>query len=84
MEFTNDWRNRGQEDYLMGVKISFKKYTTYSESWDHDHCEFCHAKFSVLIPGCLIEGYATEDDYRWICPECFGDFKEHFKWEVIK
>lgn len=82
MDFIEDWRNTGQEDYLMGVKLFLKKYTTYREGWDHDHCEFCMAKFSVLIADCFTEGYATEDDYRWICKQCFEDFKEHFKWET--
>ena len=82
MDFIDDWRNTGQDEYLMGVTLVFKKYTTYSESWNHDHCEFCMAKFSVLIPNCLTEGYNTEDNYRWICKECFEDFKEHFKWKI--
>jgi hypothetical protein len=82
MDFINDWRNTGQDEYLKAVKLFFKKYTTYREGWDHDHCEFCMAKFSILIPDCLNEGYATVDDYRWICNKCFEDFKEHFKWDV--
>ena len=83
MNFKDDWRDTGQEDYLMGVKLFFKKYSTYSETWDHDHCDFCKAKLSVLMPDCETEGFATEDNYRWICKRCFEDFKDHFKWEVI-
>ncbi len=82
MDFSEDWRNTGQDAYLTGVKLFFKKYTIYREEWDHDHCAFCGIKFSLSIPGCLTEGYATADDYRWICPECFEDFREHFKWDV--
>jgi hypothetical protein len=36
--------------WLMGVKLYPIGYKTYREGWDHDHCEFCMAKFSVLIP----------------------------------
>lgn len=24
---------------------AFKAYRRYSDTWDHDHCEFCFAKF---------------------------------------
>lgn len=34
-------------------------------------------------PGVLHQGYATQDDYRWICESCFEDFKEMFEWTVI-
>ncbi len=58
----------------------------YSESWDHDHCEFCWAKFAeeILIPDSLHEGYATADNYRWICEACFEDFKDQFGWRLIE
>jgi hypothetical protein len=29
------------------------------------------------------EGYPTVDDYYWICPTCFEDFKDMFNWKVI-
>jgi hypothetical protein len=32
----------------------------------------------------LQEGYATEDNYRWICEECFEDFKDLFDWKVMQ
>ena len=83
MDFIEDWRCTGEETWLMGIKLYPKRYKTYRDGWDHDHCEFCMAKFSVLIPDCLTEGWATEDDYRWICKDCFEDFKDHFKWQVV-
>ena len=43
----NDWRLQGQEKYLKGVTLYFKKYIKYSENWDNDHCEFCWMKFSA-------------------------------------
>ena len=78
----NDWRRQGQEKYLMGVKLIYRDYFPFRDGWDHDHCEFCWAKFS-LIEGDLHRGYSTEDGYRWICEDCFRDFKDEFKWKVI-
>ena len=80
-----DWRLQGQEKYLHGVTLTRRAYRQYAsnQSWDHDHCEFCGAKFSVeSLPDTLQEGYATADDYRWICPTCFEDFKEMFGWTL--
>lgn len=75
----SDWRLQGQEKYLMGVTVKKSPYKIYREGWEHDHCEFCNKKFS-LKDGDLHEGYTTEDYYRWICQECYEDFKEQFKW----
>ncbi len=78
-----DWRLQGQERYLSGVPLFRRAYrqNATNPGWDHDHCEFCSAKFS-LDPNeeALREGYATADDYRWVCTQCFGDFKDHFGW----
>ncbi len=79
----NDWRLTGQEKYLKGVTLYWRIYTRSSESWDHDHCEFCWAKFMVEDhPDVLHEGYTTEDEYRWICKKCFEDFKGIFDWKI--
>src|SRR3954466_6550264 len=81
----NDWRLQGQETYLKGIPLWWKTYTRYSESWEHDHCEFCWAKFMEEdVPDVLPEGYATEDNYRWICEQCFEDFKDLSGWEVMQ
>jgi hypothetical protein len=77
----SDWRLQGQEQYLTGVLLVKKRYRKRSESWDHDHCKFCWRKFSER-PGDLNEGYATEDEYYWICENCYGDFREQFRWTV--
>jgi hypothetical protein len=78
----SDWRMTGQDSYLRGVKLFWRKYTRYSETWDHDHCEFCLAKFMVEDhPGVLHKGYSTEDQRYWVCKSCFEDFKERFEWE---
>ncbi len=79
----SDWRLQGQEKYLTGVVLVKKRYRKRSEEWEHDHCAFCWQKFSER-PGDLNEGYATEDEYRWICETCYEDFKEQFRWTVTE
>jgi hypothetical protein len=79
----DDWRLQGQERYLLGVALHWSRWTRPYERWDHDHCEFCWAKFMEEdYPEVLHYGYATEDKYRWICEQCFSDFKSKFDWRV--
>lgn len=59
-----------------------RAYTRYAKDWDHDHCEFCMAKFSEN-PENLHEGYTTTDSYHWICEECYQDFKVVFQWTLV-
>ncbi len=81
----NDWRLQGQEKYLKGGTLYWKKYLPYRDGWDHDHCEFCSIKFTeIKKQDSLQEGYSTEDNYRWICKQCFIDFKDLFKWTESK
>ena len=79
----DDWRRQGQEKYLKSLALTWKKYIKFRDDWDHDHCEFCSHKF--MEEGnteCFHEGYATSDNYRWICKECFEDFRGEFDWSV--
>lgn len=80
MQDNSDWRLTNQEKYLKGVTLRLKKYKSYRDGWDHDHCEFCWKKFSESPSE--TEGYATEDNYRWICIQCFEDFKDLFEWNI--
>ncbi|MEZ6009923.1 MAG: hypothetical protein R3F05_19490 [Planctomycetota bacterium] len=75
----DDWRRQGQERYLRGLTFAFMEWVRTQPGWDHDHCEFCNAKFSNAA-GTLRAGYATEDLYRWICPTCYADFWREFGW----
>lgn len=79
----NDWRLQGQEAYLKNVPLYFIPFAPYSPEWDHEHCEFCWAKF-YLDGENLKEGYCTMPgncrEARWICPVCYADFKELFGW----
>jgi hypothetical protein len=75
----DDWRLQGQERYLKGATLYWRKYRRppWNPDWDHDHCEFCGAKFMEEdYPDVLHEGYATSDEYRWVCKPCFEDFAE--------
>jgi hypothetical protein len=67
--------------YLAGLALVKQRYRAYRPGWDHDHCEFCWATFS-LEPGDLNAGYATPDGYRWICFHCYEDFSPEFGWAV--
>lgn len=80
---TNDWRLHGQEKGDVGLTWYHRKWRTYSESWDHDHCEYCMACFSSA-PEDIHEGYASEDNYHWICPTCYNDFKELLDWKTVE
>jgi hypothetical protein len=63
-----DWRLQGQEKYLKGITLQGKVYEQLSPDWDHDHCDFCWAKFMDRdLPEVLREGYVTFDDHHWIC-----------------
>jgi len=68
----DDWRlDRGQARYLRGATVVRKPYHAWSETWEHDHCELCWAKFvdptvseahAQLVrddPTVLTEGYAA-------------------------
>ena len=81
----NDWRLMGQERQLQGVVLLRRLYrrSPSNPKWDHDHCEFCTAKFMVEDhPDVLHEGYCTEDECHWICDRCFTDFRSRFGWSV--
>ncbi len=81
-----DWRLQGQERYLSGVDLTWRRYrqSPRNPDWDHDHCAFCWATFTVEDrPDVLHEGYCTVDEYHWICAACFDDFRERFGWRVI-
>lgn len=79
-KFKNDWRYTGQDRYLARKQLKFSHFS--SQIREHDHCEFCFTKFSEN-EGDLHEGYCTLDNYHWICPKCYDDFKNAFEWELV-
>jgi hypothetical protein len=82
MREPNDWRLTNQHRHLMHARLVYREYEPAPGN-DHDHCEFCWAKFMHSgDPDILTEGYSTPDRYRWICEQCFNDFAPEFQWEV--
>ena len=78
----DDWRLTGQEQYLKNKRlksVTNKDIQSKGANW-HEHCEFCMNIISKSTTLC----YCTEDEYRWICPKCFLDFKEMFEWTLEK
>jgi hypothetical protein len=74
---------------LTGVRLQLRPYVRGGESWDHDHCAACCAKFAEFDGADILrEGYATCDDYpkgacyEWVCSTCFADLKDEMKWTV--
>ena len=91
-----DWRLTGQEKYLRNAEWVRKRYRAVSATSEHEHCEFCWAKF-MAVPyasdqGILTEGFAVQgrspsaefpDDYWWVCPTCARDFADSFGWILV-
>ena len=82
MREKNDWRLTNQERYLKGASLIWHSYRPANPVNDHDHCEFCQAKFMQNVPDTLHEGYTTPDREHWICKTCFNDFADLFAWKV--
>ena len=79
---TEDWRLfREQERYLTGAHLIYHLYEPHNPSNDHDHCEFCMAKFGKGDADLKI-GYSTLNNEIWICPKCYKDFKDRFGWKL--
>jgi hypothetical protein len=79
----HDWRLMGQEKYLAGATLVRRQWRQLREDWDHDHCEFCGAKFGGdRLGDVLREGWTTPDERHWICDGCFRDFRERFGWNT--
>ena len=79
----SDWRLTNQEKYLTGKRLAHRTWTRQRDDWDHDHCEFCAAKFmDTGAPDVLREGFATDDNKHWVCKACFEDFKTMFGWII--
>lgn len=80
-----DWRLTGQEEYLDSaelISVSPKEYIDKKAGNDtlHEHCEFC---MSTVCFNSNTKWYTTKDHYRWICQDCYNDFKDRFCWKII-
>jgi hypothetical protein len=81
-----DWRLDNVRG-LESLRFRRKQYRRWSESWDHDHCAACSAKFAEFdAPHILHEGYATCEDYKhgadydWLCVTCFNELRDVMNW----
>jgi len=76
----------GQENYLVGLAFKRMPWATADPDWDHDHCAFCWKKLwdRASNESEAAIGYATEDEYSWICDVCFAAFKERFRGSVVE
>ena len=83
MNISRDWRRQGQENYLKGKSLIWKKYTIKGDFWKHDHCSFCGVRFMDIESSEIVnEGYVTDDHLYWVCNDCFLDFCDEFEWSV--
>lgn len=79
---SEDWRLTNQKVYLDNKVLIRRKYANKVTENQHDHCEFCLGTFGYDINSDE-ESYCTEDEYRWICSECYNDFKNIFNWNIL-
>jgi hypothetical protein len=78
-------KDRGSD--LKDATLHRRNYFLWQPNWDHDHCEFCATTF--LVPGYAPEdsdvereGWTTDDEYEWVCDQCFRWLRDQFKWKV--
>lgn len=84
-EWASDWRNHGEEEYLMGAALVRMPYRE-SEKSHHEHCTFCWARFSESMQGDERSGYMCRKNGEsyWICTACYHDLKDFFHWQMEK
>lgn len=79
-----DWRIVNQQLFLQRKHL-IKTQFIPTVQCDHVHCAFCWDKFGDDEQWLHI-GYCTIDkphgQRRWICEQCFQDFKDQFEWTV--
>ena len=80
----DDWRLNGQEEYLYKARLQKKKFESAADSFYHEHCDFCYAKFSNYDEDLHWGYYFDKGNYHdfWICDTCYNDFKVQFEWTV--
>ena len=81
---SDDWRLTGQENYMLFEELKEVIPAEYINTLNindefHEHCEFCMEKIKEHKQE---KCYTTLNNYRWICKECFDDFKEIFKFKL--
>lgn len=75
-----DCRLNGQETYLINAHLVRSVYK--ADLLKQKHCEFCMKKF--IFGNESEKLYATKNLKYWICEKCFEDFKDMFKFKLLK
>jgi hypothetical protein len=77
--------------HLASQPLRRKKWTRWSREWDHNHCEYCGAKFAEFEgEDILKEGFASTEahprgeNYHWVCINCFADLKDLIGWYAVE
>jgi hypothetical protein len=85
MSDEGDWRITSQESYMPGLALRWARWSTKDPAWQHDHCEFCWDEFPATLGNDDSHdwGWVTADGDRWVCDECFADFRSRFQWTVV-
>ena len=83
MPTQDDWRRQGQKKYLKGINLSWKNIRNTDKTGNLIIVNFVVLNsWKVRGPDILTEGYASDDKYRWICKQCFADFRGEYEWKV--
>lgn len=64
------------QGFLSGKRMTYRIFISTPDQ-DHEHCNFCGAKFSPRERD-LWFGYAPSDASSWVCPECFALYRESY------
>ncbi len=70
-----------RKDYLHNKTLYRRDYPC--RAGEHEHCEFCWARFSAL-PEDLHGGYYEPQSESWLCPDCVEQFSDLFGWTVTE
>jgi hypothetical protein len=86
---TNDqWWEGLKRAELTGATLVRRVWTRPKgdEWYDHDHCNYCFAKFSDTEPNALREGFATLDEAVWVCSDCanISALRDYFHFTVAE
>ena len=69
-------------DHLRCHVLHLRTWRPSQPAWDHDHCEVCGR---VISDGeyehALAAAYANAAEDFWICPDCFGKYRQFFDLE---
>ena len=77
----DDWRIMGQEGYLLDKELLYIQFDRSICIEDYDQCEFCWKCFDEDKDQ-IQYAYFEPIGKKWICQDCFNDFKEYFHWTV--